>query len=324
MKIQTFLLQQIPAAAALFAAHYATQRQANPLLSEAMQDPAWAAGLLAELFASGSGLAALEDGQLVGYLGWWEIANLRRAERKAAYTPEWGHAAAGGPGRIATYQALYRAASARWVAAGCQVFALTFLADDPELERFWFWNGYGLHVIDSLRPITPLGLSLPAGVQVRQATPEDAEKLAALDREHRQHYSQPPVLMAQQEPGSAGSFRAFLSRPPNSAWLAFCDGDLAGFMRAEAHSFGAADVLQTPGTIAITAAYTRPAYRGRGAAPAVLDAILQHYAGLGFTRCAVDFESINPEASHLWMKYVTPVCYSVLRMPEMASSEMPG
>ncbi len=317
MHIENIAPQQIPAAAVLFAAHYATLRQANPLFSEVMEDPAWAAGQLAELFETGMGLAAIEDGQLAGYLGWWEIDNFRRAKRPAAYTPEWGHGAASGPGRIAIYRALYRAAAARWAADACQTFALTYLVSDPELEQFWFWNGYGLHVIDALRPMAPLELGPLDGVQVRQATPEDAETLAALDGEHWRHYSQPPVLMARQEPGSADEFREFLGKPPNSAWLAYCDGAPAGFMRAEAHSFGAADILQAPGTIAITAAYTRPSCRGRGAAPAVFDAILRHYAAQGFTRCAVDFESINPEASRLWMKYVTPVCYSVFRTPEL-------
>jgi len=60
----------------------------------------------------------------------------------------------------------------------------------------------------------------------------------------------------------------------------------------------------------------RPEYRGRGAAPALLDAALRDYAARGFERCAVDFESFNPEAASFWVNYFKPVCYSLMRVPE--------
>jgi len=49
----------------------------------------------------------------------------------------------------------------------------------------------------------------------------------------------------------------------------------------------------------------------------MLDAASRHYEALGFEHCSVDFESINPEAAHFWMKYFEPVCISVNRNPEV-------
>lgn len=49
----------------------------------------------------------------------------------------------------------------------------------------------------------------------------------------------------------------------------------------------------------------------------MLDAIPKYYGALGFNCCSVDFESINPEAAHFWMKYFEPVCISVNRNPEV-------
>lgn len=77
-----------------------------------------------------------------------------------------------------------------------------------------------------------------------------------------------------------------------------------------------AAIVESDTTIAITAAYTRPAYRGRGAALALLNAGLAYYAEQGIERCSVDFESFNPEAAAFWMKVFQPVCYSVIRVPE--------
>jgi hypothetical protein len=63
--------------------------------------------------------------------------------------------------------------------------------------------------------------------------------------------------------------------------------------------------------IAITGAYIRPGYRGRRAAVALRD-----YQARGFTFCAMNFESFNPEAAAFRMKYFEPVCLSVVRVPE--------
>lgn len=58
------------------------------------------------------------------------------------------------------------------------------------------------------------------------------------------------------------------------------------------------------------------AYRGRKAAAALLDAALRDYGPRGFTCCAVDFESFNPEAAVFWPKYFELVAFSLARVPE--------
>jgi ribosomal protein S18 acetylase RimI-like enzyme len=122
--------------------------------------------------------------------------------------------------------------------------------------------------------------------------------------------------MAAQPPTSASEFRDFLQQPHNGAWWAQADGEPVGFMRFEGQSHGASEVVQSGTTIAITGAYTRPNFRGLGAAPALLAEALRHYGENGFTRCSVDFESFNPEATRFWMKYFDPVVYSLMRRPE--------
>ena len=194
---------------------------------------------------------------------------------------------------------------------------MTILADDREAETSWFWNGFGLTVVDAVRTMDPTGILAGDDFTVRKAAPDDAALLAVLDAEHWQHYSQPPVFMARQQPSDAAALVPFLNDPDNRIWLAMCGSDPMGFMRFEGRGCEL-PILSADTTTAITGAYTRPAYRGRRAAGALLAAALRDYADQGYQRCAVDFKSFNPEAAAFWMKYFDPVCFSLLRVPENA------
>lgn len=316
MEITPFRQEFIPDAAALFVQNFKALRQRLPALPDTMEKIENVAERLAGMMTSCPGVAALEGDRLVGYLGWYLIDHFRDTARKAAYCPEWGHGALEGA-KMPIYRALYRAASTQWAAAGCQTHALTLLAHDHEAEKTWFWNGFGLTVVDAIRSMDPITPEPPStNFTIRKATLDDVEPLAALEGEHWQHYSQPPIFMADQQPDDAAALADLLGNPHNSVWLAVRDGKLAGFMRFEGSSFGAADCVNAETTTAITGAYTRPAYRGQRIAVALLNAALRDYTSQGYERCSVDFESFNPEAAAFWMKYFEPVCLSVLRVPE--------
>ncbi len=315
IQIIPFREEFLDEAAALFIANYRKQRQAIPILPERMEDHQLNVKMLTEIFHSTPGLAALQNGRLVGYMGWYLIDHFRNTDRKSAYCPEWGHAVLeGAAGSI--YQVIYREAAAQWRKDGCQAYAITLLADDQPAERFWFWNGFGMIVVDAIRSITPVNIPNPSSLFIRTAQIDDAEVIAMLEAEHYRHYSEPPISMAPQPPEDAAAYRKLLSQPHNNVWLAWEGSKPAGYMRFEPKSFGAADIVYSESTIAISAAYTRPEYRGQKVAPAMLVAGLRYYAKKGYERCSVDFESINPEASYFWMKYFEPVCISLMRLAE--------
>ncbi len=322
MEIVPFQASYLPEAAALFVESFKRLRVEIGVLPDRLEDAIRVAAMLEQL--TDGGFAAVEQGKLIGYLGGFVIERFRDNERKGAYCPEWGHAAADAAPtekRAAIYRALYRAAAAHWTAQGCGVHAITLLAHDRTAQNVWFWQGFGMVVVDAIRPITPLlGTTAPDGLAVQQATPDDAERLAVLDVRHEAHYTQSPIFMAPREVCDAEGFRAFLRQPKNSVWLALDGGNPVGFMQFEGRSSGAADIISAETTIACTGAYTDPAYRGRGAGKALLHAALRDYAGRGYTACSVDFESFNPEAAVFWMKYFTPVCLSVTRVPETAGA----
>lgn len=315
LTIRPFQNSLIPDAANLFVENYRKERLATSVLPALMENPVWVAQKLTALMATCSGVAVLKDGQLVGYLGWFLVNGFRGTGRKGAYVPEWGHVCVE-ENKPTIYQAMYRAAAEEWAEAGCQVHALTLLAHDHTAEKAWYWNGFGLTVVDAIRPSQPLDISEPTHLTIRKATSQDAISLTELDAEHWTHYPRSPVFMAPATGRDADANVAFLSRPKNSVWMAF-DGEVpAGFIRFEGYDFDSVAILETEEGVQITGAYVRPAYRGQKVAVALLDTALRAYQAHGLQYCAVNFESFNPEATAFWMKYFEPVCFSVVRVPE--------
>ncbi len=310
----------LPAAAGLFSDNFRQLRQAMPILPARLEDSQAVAGLLRYILSRSAGLAAWEQGRLAGYLAWFEVGDFRDTGCKAAYVPEWGHATVGTTQEQTdrVYRALYRAAGAQWQAHGCGVHAITLLAHDSAARQAWFWSGFGMNVVDAVRPMQPIETAAApaAGLAIRQATPADAALLAALDAEHCQHYTTSPIFMMPRHASTPEEINAFLAAPPNSMWLALDGKRPAGYLVFSGASEGAAEIVASDATAAITGAYVRPEYRGRRVAPALLNAASEHYWRAGFTCCAVDFESLNPEASDFWLRYFTPVCYSLFRVPE--------
>ena len=297
--------------AGLFVAGLARLRALVPVLPDLLESRRRVIDLLRPFFADKPGVVALDRGKVVGYLAAYIVDGFRGTERRAAYVPEWGHAAVSPD----VYQALYREASAWWQEAGCSAHCLSLLAHDHEAEKVWFWNGFGLIVVDAIRSTQPLAGLIAHDLQIREATLADRDALAALEAEHARYYQQPPILMAAYEPHD---HTIGLNEGLHTIWLALEDETPLGFMRFEAKSDGAASLVDAPDKIAITGAYLRPQHRGRGAGKALLNAALSDYAAQGYTRCSVDFESFNPDAAAFWPKYFELVRLSLFRVPELS------
>ncbi len=316
MDIVPFNKELIPAAAELFITNYSCLREQVPLLPDHMADAALIADKLNHLIGASPAFAAVDGDQFLGYIGAFFVDHFRDTDRKVAYCPEWGHGLLpNADQRI--YRALYRMASAEWSAAGCHGHAISLLTHDPAIQKTWFWQGFGMIVVDALRSLTPVNDRQPQGYTVRQATADDIPALVEIETEHWQHYAQPPLFMVSDNARDADKFAEFLAGEQNSAWIATGDdGAVWSYMLFAGEGFGAASIVGSTTTTQIVGAYTLPAYRGRGAAVGVMNAALAYYAARNFDRCSVDFESFNPEASYFWMKYFEPVCYSLMRMPE--------
>ena len=300
---------------ALFVKKYQQQRIVIPLLPELMEDREVIKTMLADSFDPMTGRVAVENGRVLGYLCWFIVDHFRATSRRGAYVPEWGHACIE-TNKTRLYQMLYRAAGNLWAEAGCQVHAITLLAQDRSAEKAWYWNGFGLTVVDAIRPMQSLEIPPLTQITIRKASTADAKALAQLDNEHREHYTQSPIFMAPRTGKDINENIEFLSQPKNSVWLAESDNQLVGFIRFDGYNFDTATILESEEGVTITGAYVRPTYRGQKVAVALLDSALRDYQSIGLKYCATNFESFNPEAVSFWMRYFEPVCFSVIRVPE--------
>ena len=158
MRISVYDSRYRAEAAALFVQGFERQRRATPALPDRLEHAGEVTSLLDYLFRLRPGAIAVEDDRVVGYLGWFIVDRFRKTARQGAYVPEWGHAAIDDH-KPAIYRALYRAAAEQWSAAGCGVHAITLLAHDQVAQQAWFWNGFGLTVVDAVRPMQPLNVS---------------------------------------------------------------------------------------------------------------------------------------------------------------------
>lgn len=315
MEITAFKQDYLTDMTGLFVENFRKLRAAVPILPDLMEDTQKVTDMLAGLMESCQGIVALDQGRVVGYMGWYLTNDFRGTGRKGSYCPEWGHGAIE-THKAMVYRALYRAAAERWTEIGCKSHALTLLAHDQAAKDVWFWNGFGLTVVDAIRSIDSIEVSLPGDVCIRKATPDDLQILRDLEIEHAAHYQKPPVLMSAYDPVEVDELAAFIREPRNSIWLAL-DGDRAmGYARFDADNSDAVAIVKSQDRVSNTGLFVRPQYRGRKIALAMINAALSDYATQGFRRCSVDFESFNPEAAVFWTRYFTPVGLSVVRVPE--------
>jgi GNAT superfamily N-acetyltransferase len=320
MELHPFTPNYLPTAVELFLHNFHRLQLSVPALPATLDDEALIESNLRRLLDTHPGVVALDGDRLVGYLTSMVLDNFRNAGRRAAYSPEWGHAAESGC-QAQAYRLMYRELAAGWASQGCQVHAITLLAHDPDVLNTWFWNGFGMAVVDAVRPVQPLARQPRTQLSIRRASVADAVALSALELEHRRYYTLSPVFMPLRVGQTEEEFRQFLQMPGNSIWLVL-DGEVpVGFLRLDGYECDAADAMVSDGTVMITGAFLQAAYRGRGANTAMLDAALRHHAGLGKTCCAVDFEAFNPDATAFWLRHFQPVCFSLMRMPEVVSQE---
>lgn len=307
--------EHIREAAEIFTNSFKRQREEIPILPDRMADVQRISGMIENRLQSASGVAAVENGRLAGYITWYIVEGFRATERKAAFVPEWACGAVGEKKR-AILRGLYRKASEIWLQEKCQTHAVTILTYDEMAINTWFWNGFGLTVVDAIRGMDEIRVEKPPEFIIRKAAENDIQELVLIENEHWQHYGKPPISMYTNSGRDSATFSEFLRRDENSIWIATGGNEVASYMVFENSSEGATGIVSSDTTIAITGAFTRPEHRGKGAAPALLNAALNEYRQKGYNRCSVDFESFNPEATVFWTKHFQPVCYSVIRVPE--------
>jgi GNAT superfamily N-acetyltransferase len=301
----------LDAAAHLFAQSYRAERVQVPVLPERHEDPSGLLPRLTGLCRHAPGVAALREGRLCGYLIGMSIPSFKGTAR-GAYVPIWGHAAAV-DGRAAIYQRMYAHLSRLWVESGHLTQAITVYAQDRETTEVWFRNCFGLLGVDALRTLDSLSGADCSALEIRPAGPEDVDVILPLAHGLGRYLAEAPIFLPFLEPPSRAAYMEWLEEPAHTLWLALQDGNPVAYMRSEPTPSDVALVVSDPRTISITGAYTRPEWRGRQIAEALLGQIIDWARVHGYARCSVDFEAQNILGSRFWLRHFQPVCHSLIR-----------
>jgi len=307
MSLQITSLQQehLEDAAALVSARYKTLRERMPLLPPRYEDAGTILSLLRSLTGEAAGVVALRGSRLVGFLSGFVLSSF--LGKRSVYSPEWANGAELGESRR-VYEEMYARLSARWVADGCFLHAVTMLKHDRAGIEGWQWLGFGLAAVDGVRELKPVQ-GAAVEVEVRQARVEDVAEVAALGEALERHLAAAPTFW----PHEPQDYEAWLRDPAHTLWLAYEGGEAVGCLGLEPGHTGGCDVVQDEQTITVASAFTQEEARGRGIATALLNRALEWAQAAGYVRCATDFEAMNVVAARFWMRWFEPVCYSLIR-----------
>jgi Sortase and related acyltransferases len=239
------------------------------------------------------------------------IPNFKGSQR-GIYCPEWSHAVICN-NRSEVYQKLYGEASAIWVQNGCLNHAISIMAHDDEAMNIWFWNGFGLHVVDAVRDLDCLPGNINNDVEIRKSNSDDIEKIVPLFLEYKKYMASSPIYLPLMHIENAEDIKQWLENPDNTLWLGLNKGNIIAMMEVSYKKSNDAQILSDEGTVSIGITYTRDNFRGHGITKSLLQEAIQEALLKGYKRCAVVFESQNSSGRNFWLKYFKPVCYSLVR-----------
>jgi GNAT superfamily N-acetyltransferase len=319
LRIVPFEAGHAGGAAALFAGAYRKVRFGSSILPERHEDPTRACQLLADAaagtvfgFHSAPSVAALEGDRLVGFLAAFVLPSFF-GDRPGVICPIWANAATG-ENRHEAYQWMYAEASTEWIRQGYLAHAIQLFPSDLAISDLFFRVGFGMQVVDALRPIDGLDVT-PTGseVTVRQATREDLPAIVAMVDGLVDYLAAGPIFSHSPHRATVESYGKWMERRDAVFWLAEHDGQPIAYLRSEPPTPDVSFLVHDPGTLSISGAWTDPGWRSRGAATMILAEILRWGQEHDYARCSVDFESANILGSRLWLGHFEPVTYSLLR-----------
>lgn len=267
--------------------------------------------------ANGLGVAAVENGRLVGYLGahgpfkgmfgTWGTEFQDRFV--GGFSPIEAHGVtADAPAR--TWQRMYQVAADKWVSAGAAYHAIALYEHDHPAKAELFRYSFGQRCADAVRRVVPLRAGEVAGVACCELPAGSGDAVRSLRWKLDEHLCQSPCFLMRTEEGR----RAWLDQVKHRdsrLFAAMAEGALIAFVEVAAD--GENFITESPRMLNICGAYCEAEWRGRGVSKLLLDYILCQLQTEGVEYLGVDYETMNPTAAGFWEKYFTPYTASLVR-----------
>ena len=318
--LATFSNRYLDAAAGLLAERHRRDRAARPLLPARFEElPVARAAVEAIWHRPGArGVVALDSGRLAGYL--IGDAATEPVRGRCAWVRLAGHALAEGID-AELYRDLYAALAAGWVTQGYfDHYVLLPAADGAALDA-WFALSFGLEHAHGLRSLAAPNATdatpIAPDVEIRRATADDRATLAGVSQWLRRYQAGPPIwgtALPEDTPQIKAGYAEMAGDETATIWLAFLDGQIAGFQAYLPAKMSDDNPLIPPGCVDLSVAATHPELRGRGVGLALTQVGLVDAAARGYTACVVDWRVTNLMSSRFWPRQgFTPTVYRLVR-----------
>ncbi|MEU8516939.1 GNAT family N-acetyltransferase [Kitasatospora sp. NPDC048722] len=268
-----------------------------------LADPAAARRLVAAWQGTGPAVAAVDGGELVGFLA--ASVDGVPGPRQASVRLQ-QHAAVDGRKREA-YRRLYAALAGRLAAVGRFEHTIAVSAVDGEVTTALFELGFGIDQIKGLRPAV---VSTEQDVRLREAGPADLRRLLELTVELQQFHATSPILRPAllDVPAVRDGFQAALGDDRQLLLVAEEHGRVVGMMQAEPDR-------RHRSTAVIGIASVAASARSRGLGTALLAGVSDWAARCGFANVSAGWSSANPVSDSFWRgRGFTPAGHKLTRL----------
>ena len=303
--------QHLESAATLAAASCRVLRVGLPILPIDCEKPGSFLPLLREIIQAYSGVVAMRDGKIAGFMAGLIIPDF--LGRRCAYCPEWANATVGSDARL-LYEEMYTRLCAKWVADGCRLHAVSVMPTPADGLVALQQSGFGMVSVEAVRDLSPVQ-GPAATVTIRQAAMRDVGMILKLEEAVTRHLAGSPVFWPHEEL----DYTLWLRQPGRAMWLAMDRNRCLGMLGVQQNNPDGSLILRDDKTVSISTLFTAEPSRRMGIATALLNRALQWAQANNYERCAVSFQLVNYAAARLVLKRFKPVAYSLLRwIPEGA------
>jgi GNAT superfamily N-acetyltransferase len=298
------------AAGVLVAARHTGERVRFPLLPAVYEDPARATDVVRSMLSFCDGVAAFDDGgDLVGFLTSFDSSPeptspmARYAPQRAAMHLVPGHAVAARADSGRIYAALFGELAARALDRGVLDHLVHVPIGGPAVEASWGALGFGRMNVVAVRDLSPIDRPSGAGVQIRQASPDELDIVESLiDTEAVFHASSPmfrPYVRDETSEAVRDQLADALTDDRHGYLIARRDGSDVGIISIEP---GLGSPLYVPDAAAYVAATAvLPGERGSGVGAALVAAAFEWCAERGYRAACLHFSTANATSTSFWI-----------------------
>ena len=263
---------------------------------------------LKDLINNGTGVAAIENNEVIGFLAGYKIKEFW-GNCKGIYSPDFGHGV-NGKNKEKIYQILYENAAHKWVEDNYTHHALTIYAHQKVTINTFFWLGFGLRCIDAIRKVNFLE-NINPDIRITKMKRSNISKLAEVQEKLHNYFGKSPIFMPVGEQDPEKYLNNWLKGNNRHIWAASYENQIVGFMKIEPE--GERIITKNKKMMNITGAYVKKEYRNLKIGVSLLNSVQNWLFENNYSLCGVDYESFNIYGSNFWNHFFTPYTYSLVR-----------